>query len=334
MNILASGRDRAASLSFFHLTVFNAIMRLKSVTMAADELELPQSSLSRNLQTLREHFNDQLFIRTRQGMVPTAVAQSLAKDIEEALRIFRFSLSERREFDPETSQRNFRISASDLGHYCILPLVMHQAAKRAPFLRFTAVTIGKNKLVADLEEGYADVAVGSYPALYANIKEQTLFREDYVCIVPQSVATSGSLSIADFKALDHIVVDGRYYSHGHQEAEQRILDIIPEDRVRIVAENFMVTALITELCADLVLTIPRWVARCIKAPHMKVVAPPAELDLPIIEVKQYWHERYDHDPGNMWLRSLISDCRLEHNLETELVRAACPSSCSAPAECE
>src|SRR3546814_16372582 len=30
-------------LSFFHLTVFEAMMRLKSVTLAADELELPGS---------------------------------------------------------------------------------------------------------------------------------------------------------------------------------------------------------------------------------------------------------------------------------------------------
>lgn len=318
MNIMASGRDQAATLSFFHLTVFEAMMRLKSVTMAADLLDLPQSSLSRNLQTLREHFNDALFVRTRQGMVPTAVAQSLAKGVEEALRVYRQSLSERRSFDPAESRRNFRISASDLGHYCILPLIIRRAIGPAPHIKFTAVTIGKNKLVTDLEGGLADVAVGSYPTLYANIKEQTLFREDYVCIVPRSIAPSGRLTLADFKAMNHIVVDGRYYSHGHQEAERRILNIVPEDRVRIASENFMVTALVAELCSDLVLTIPRWVSRCIHSPDMLIVEPP--LDLPVIEVKQYWHERFDHDPGNIWLRSLIAECRLEHNFETAAAR--------------
>src|SRR3546814_1168027 len=43
MNMLPSSRDQAAMLSFFHLTVFEAMMRLKSVTLAADELELPGS---------------------------------------------------------------------------------------------------------------------------------------------------------------------------------------------------------------------------------------------------------------------------------------------------
>ncbi|KEQ50223.1 LysR family transcriptional regulator, partial [Sphingobium chlorophenolicum] len=114
MNMLPTSRDQAAMLSFFHLTVFEAMMRLKSVTLAADELELPQSSLSRNLQTLRDHFNDPLFVRTRNGMVPTSVAQSIAKGVEEALRIYRTGLCERRRFDPSSSERNFRIAASDL----------------------------------------------------------------------------------------------------------------------------------------------------------------------------------------------------------------------------
>lgn len=316
MNMLPTSRDQAAMLSFFHLTVFEAMMRLKSVTLAADELELPQSSLSRNLQTLRDHFNDPLFVRTRNGMVPTSVAQSIAKGVEEALRIYRTGLCERRRFDPSSSERNFRIAASDLGHYCIMPLVQKHSVETAPNVTFTAVPIGRGKLIAELEAGAADIAVGSYPSLYANVKEQTLFREDYVCILPKALAPDGVLSLSDFKALDHIVVDGRHYSHGHQEAERLILETIDQRRVRMVSETFMVTALIAET-NDLVLTVPRSVARVVRSPRMTIVAPP--LDLPTIEVKQYWHERFDHDPGNMWLRSLIAECRTDHQIEARQI---------------
>src|SRR3546814_8153831 len=88
-----------------------------------------------------------------------------------------------------------------------------------------------------LEEGAADVAIGSYPSLYANVKEQTLFREDYVCILPKVLAPDGILSLSDFKSLDHIVVDGRHYSHGHQEAERLILETVDQRRVRMVSER-------------------------------------------------------------------------------------------------
>ncbi|EZP83956.1 LysR family transcriptional regulator [Novosphingobium resinovorum] len=308
MNTLPTSRDPAAQLSFFHLSVFEAMMKLKSVTLAANELELPQSSLSRNLHTLREHFNDQLFIRTRNGMIPTSVAQSIAKGVEEALRIYRTGLCERRQFDPAESERNFRIAASDLGQYYMMPLVRRHSIDVAPDVSFTAVPIGRT-LISDLESGAADVAIGSYPNLYANVKEQTLFREEYVCILPRAMVPSGILTLSDFKAMDHLVVDGRHYSHGHQEAEQRILDTIDAKRVRMVSESFMVTALIAEM-SDLILTIPRSAARVVRSPHMTIVAPP--LDLPVIEVKQYWHERFHHDAGNMWLSSLISDCRTDH----------------------
>src|SRR3546814_17616732 len=50
---------------------------------------------------------------------------------------------------------------------------------------------------------------------------------------------------------------------------------------------------------------------------MTVVTPP--LDLPTIEVKKYWHERFDHDPGNMWLRSIIAECRADHQIEARQV---------------
>src|SRR3546814_19903133 len=74
----------------------------------------------------------------------------------------------------------------------------------------------------------------------------------------------------------------------------------------MVSETFMVTALIAET-NDLVLTVPRSVARVVRSPRMTVVTPP--LDLPTHEVKQYGNERFAHAPGNMWQRSLIPECR-------------------------
>src|SRR3546814_9545215 len=120
-----------------------------------------------------------------------------------------------------------------------------------------------------MEAGSADVASGSYPSLYANVKEQTLFREDYVCILPKVLAPDGILSLSDFKSLDHIVVDGRHYSHGHQEAERLILETVDQRRVRMVSETFIVTALIAET-NYLVLTVQRAVARVVRSEELRV----------------------------------------------------------------
>ncbi len=53
------------------LLVFDEIFKTGNVTRAADNLGLPQSSVSLALAKLRGHFNDQLFSRTAKGMVPT-----------------------------------------------------------------------------------------------------------------------------------------------------------------------------------------------------------------------------------------------------------------------
>src|SRR3546814_19999337 len=78
---------------------------------------------------------------------------------------------------------------------------------------------------------------------------------------------------SDVCSSDLIVVDGRNYSHGHQEAERLILETVDQRRVRMVSETFMVTALIAAT-NDLVLTVPRSVARLVRTPRLTVVTPP------------------------------------------------------------
>ncbi|CAN7660016.1 hypothetical protein LJR069_005197 [Variovorax paradoxus] len=43
--------------------------------------------------------------------------------------------------------------------------------------------------------------------------------------------------------------------------------------------------------------------------EVKVFKPP--FTLPGFAVKQHWHERYQQDPSNRWLRSVIADLFLE-----------------------
>ena len=59
------------------LVALDALLRHSSVSLAAEELNLQVSSLSRLLQTMRVHFNDPLFSRTGRGLAPTPLAEQL-----------------------------------------------------------------------------------------------------------------------------------------------------------------------------------------------------------------------------------------------------------------
>ena len=61
-----------------------------------------------------------LFVRTGSGMVPTQKTENIIKDIQNALQLMQKSVNEPDEFDPETSQRTFRISLGDINEGRIL----------------------------------------------------------------------------------------------------------------------------------------------------------------------------------------------------------------------
>jgi DNA-binding transcriptional LysR family regulator len=173
-------------------------------------------------------------------------------------------------------------------------------------VRFTAVPLDRRPLIEALESGEVDIAVGGFPALYAGVREQRLFREHYVCLMRKGhpICRTGAISRTAFERARHVVVSARALGHVHQEVEKRLLDMVPPERVRIVSQSFLLSALFVEQ-TDLILTVPAGVARLLGTRNSVVtVAPPVQL--PEFDVKQYWHERFHNDPGNVWLRRTIA----------------------------
>ena len=61
---------------------------------------------------------------------------------------------------------------------------------------------------------------------------------------------------------------------------------------------------------DLIATVPERVAQMlVRIAQVKALPPPFEL--PTFSIKQHWHERYQHDPANRWLRAVVADLFLE-----------------------
>jgi DNA-binding transcriptional LysR family regulator len=295
---------RLKIIDFYHLSVFESLLKLKSVSLAAESLDIPQPTLSRYLAQLRKHFGDPLFVRTHDGMEPTTVAQSLRGPIADSLAIFRNRLSGSSEFDPATSTRNFHIAASDIGHLLVLPGLIQACGTIAPHVRFTATPIGKAKLNAQLETGKIDLAIGSFPNLVAGARVQTLFREEYVCVHYGASDDEGpALTLDKFKSAQHIVVAAHLLGHVHKQVERRVVSLCKAKNIRIVTESFLLSALLAER-TNLVLTVPSRVAQVLLRAPQRVFKPPVKL--PGFDVKQYWHDRFDKDPGNRWLRHTLA----------------------------
>ena len=300
-----AGRLNLPSLDIRLLFIFAELLKQRSVGKAAEALNMPQPSVSRNLATLREHFGDQLFVRTRNGMEPTPAALAMAGAVEDVTAIYRARLMHPGVFDPKRSNREFTIAASDLGHMLLLPALLRATADLAPLLRFTAVPLGSKSLLEGLESGEIDLAVGAFPNLYAGVLEQTLFPEHYVCLVRRGHPTiAGRISLGQFLEAQHIVVVAHELGHSHQAVEKRLLELCPANHVRVVTQSFLIGALLADR-SDLVFTVPSRVVDAVGGRHnYSVLKPP--LELPGFDAKQYWHSRFHEDPGNRWLRRTVS----------------------------
>src|SRR5271154_5427996 len=93
--------------------VFDALMEERSVRRAGLLLGVTQSAVSHALNRLRHHLNDELFVRTRAGMIPTARAVEISGPLRESLRAIASTLDSAG-FDPLTTQRRFVLAANDM----------------------------------------------------------------------------------------------------------------------------------------------------------------------------------------------------------------------------
>jgi DNA-binding transcriptional LysR family regulator len=121
-----------AKLNLDWLEVFVQIYQTQSVTRAASLLGMEQASASIALNKLRQHFDDRLFIRTGEGMVPTPRAQSIYPDLQEALARIETARGKPAVFSPKDAVRTFRICMTDISEIIILPTLINHLQKTAP----------------------------------------------------------------------------------------------------------------------------------------------------------------------------------------------------------
>src|SRR4051794_22421183 len=119
---LASGLSGMnwGSIDLNLLIVFDAVMHERNLTRAGRRLGLSQPATSHALARLRSMINDDLFVRTPDGMQPTPRAEQMAEPVRDALRALRVTL-EPDAFDPAESTRGFALAVNNYAARAIVP---------------------------------------------------------------------------------------------------------------------------------------------------------------------------------------------------------------------
>ena len=283
------------------LRTFDAVLQERSVTAAAARLGLTQPAVSNALARLRAVFSDPLFVRTAEGMDATPFARELGEPVRQALALLEAALAHGPGFDPAISTRAFRFYMSDLGQVEFLPPLIERVQRVAPSVRLEAVAIDVEDIEGALGAGALDIAVGFLPGLGLPVRRKPLFRDPYVCLMRKGHPAIGkALTKRKFLEASHVLVS---YRGGHRVIEEALERAGLARRIALRVPHFTVVPMVLER-TDLILILPERVARVYERQGRFRYLPPP-VPIPPADVGVHWHERFDSDLGNRWLREQL-----------------------------
>lgn len=276
--------------------VFETIYAKRNLTRAAEVLSISQPAVSNALLRMRRTFNDQLFVSTPQGMVPTPVAENIIGRVGEALQLLNSSVQESNLFTPDSAQRVFRVSMADLTETLLLPSLGDVLQRQAPGIRIKSFFSNRSDVARELATGALDLAIDAPLINDPQLRSSPLMSQRFVCMLRKDHPIAGkALTLENYLALGHIHVSSRREGLGYVDAMLHKMG--KQRKIQMRVQHYMVAPLIT-MRTDLALTAPLGLIQGYNTIQLEL---PFELDE--MEWHLYWHRSVDQDPANTWLRN-------------------------------
>jgi DNA-binding transcriptional LysR family regulator len=283
------------------LQVFQSILENQSITAAADVLGLTQSAVSKRLKLLREHFGDELFVRTAGGMVATSKALFLAPRITSLITDFE-ALSEEGTFNPRQIERNFVISTTDEIQYFLLPNLIKRIELESPRSRLIFRNLDRTYAAKQLESGTVDLVVTMNWHIPEHLKQKRLFTDNFVCLHRKGhPLTVPVLTLENYLSARHMMVSPVGTAAGPVD---EVLDSFGHTRFVSLSCPYFMQVEDALKTSDLLLTLQRRACEVLtKSDTLAISELPIQMNP--VHYNMFWHKRYDRDSTNRWLREQV-----------------------------
>ncbi len=283
------------------LRVFEAVLAERQITRAARRLNITQSAVSNSLARLRRLFDDELFVRTPDGMQPTDTALSIAEPVAAALDAIRSALAVKLPFDPARDEANFTLGLSEYAEMVLAPDLITRLARIAPGVRLAVRHVERGDGLRLIDDGLIDLTAGVLPAPRPHMLAATLLVDDMATLMRRGHPASGRLDLATFLAYPHILVSA---SGARAGAIDRRLEADGQQRhlAAVVGHLSVVPAILGR--SDYLCTMPGRLVRGLAADHGLDWAP-TPLALRPLKLSMIWHRRQDRQAAHLWLRDQL-----------------------------
>lgn len=286
------------------LVMLDALLRERSVTRAAEAMDITQPAMSNALKRLRRLLDDPILVRTAGGMQPTARAEQLQRPVRNALAQVETVIAPSQDFDPATAERLFTLLITDYAASVLMPHVVSTLEAEAPHIALNILSAAGDA-VGQIERGEADFLVNQVGRLPANFRYQRLWHDRLACLIrrdhPALLEAGGKLTLEAFLAQRHILITQT--GLGLSDLDEALADRGLTRQISVLTRHYQLPRqLVAE--SNMIAALPARIARY-QARHLGLAVLEPPLDLADFEIGIAWGALDHHDPAHRWLRERI-----------------------------
>ena len=286
------------------LVVLHAVLEERSATKAATRLHLTQPAVSNALARLRALLGDPLVVRSGRGLAPTPAALAIQPRLDAALQLVENIVRDLDDFELRTTTREWVIAFADLYGPLVLPGLDRLLEQRAPRSSIRVAPLDRISVVDALATGEIDLYLGIPATIPSAWHSEPAFTDDIVGVMSaNSPAADTGMTLERFIDLPHAHVQ---ISPGRgREIDDALGRLGHARRICFTVSHYSLLFPIVEN-GRCIAVAPRRLAHHY-ARHSAITLFELPLTVPSYEVRLFWHERVDNDPGITALRAVLRD---------------------------
>jgi DNA-binding transcriptional LysR family regulator len=217
-------------------------------------------------------------------------------------------------FDPATATTSFVLTMADATAAELMPGLVDVITREAPGVTLRVVPLTTRDPRRLLDEGQADLAIGHFPAVLADLTARAqsgeavsflhhrLFAGDYVCVMRKNhPLAQGPLTLDQYCAARHMLVSFSGRAFGFID---EALALLHRKRPVVLTVNQFFTAGKVVAHSDLLTVLPRHFVN-VTGFVDQLEQRELPFQVPPIQVDALWHQRQNGSSAHAWLRAQV-----------------------------
>lgn len=284
------------------LAAMEVLLDCRSVSRAAEAMNLSQPAVSAALGRLRLFFGDELLTTHGKRMYPTPYAEALLPQVRECLRGVERMISSSTVFSPISSQRTFRIIASDFVVVSAIVPLSARLADMAPDIRLELVLPNEHS-VDQVVQGKADLLITPEDFASPELAAELLFEERHVVAGWRGNPIFDSpISETDLIEAGHVGV-AMGNSRLSAFSDKHFALAGKERRVEVTTASFTAVPWLLKDTHRVAVMHERLVKSM--SEHFDLIYAPLPFDIPPMRQMLQFHKTRANDVGLQWIRDQL-----------------------------